>query len=390
MKTRKIISVYVSGFIVGIALVLFPAAGNLFVDNAYHGFTSAQYGSIYLPQIILAIISSLSAPKIAEKVGMKKILLWGLLSLLVSMFLLIASNSFLEGNLDYYIILLATGFLGAGFGFTITALNPFAYQLFPGKETSAVTAMHIMLGLGTASSAILLNFFLEQDLWWAAPAIVALIVVLMLLFTLPLSMVLVTNKADDEKISGTIPVRIWLYVLVVFLYGASEATFGNFAAVFLEKEGGLSLAKASVGLSLFWAGITVGRVLFTFIALKYSTRVLYIIAPFVVALVFFLLPTAQTETLLFLCMVMGGLGLSFLFPNSISTATEEFPKYAALISGALVASIQLGTGFSSNVIGILNEREIALSSLFQYSSLYALLLGVLITYLILTRKSKKA
>lgn len=385
MKTRKIISVYISGFLVGVALVLFPAAGNLFVDEAFHGFTSAQYGSIYLPQIILAIISSLTAPRIADKIGMKKVLLLGLTSLLIAMLLMMSSNWYLDGNLDYWIIMLATGFLGAGFGFTITALNPLAYQLFPGKETSAVTAMHIMLGLGTATSALLLNYFLELDLWWVAPLVVGGIVLFMILFTLPLSISLEKPESTEEKGASKIPKRIWFYVIVVFLYGACEATLGNFGAVFLQKEGGLSVAKASIGLSLFWGGITVGRVLFTFIALKYKTDKLYMIAPFVVALVFFLLPSADSEIILLICMFMGGMGLSFLFPKSISAATEEFPKYAALISGALVASIQLGTGFSSNVIGVLN-KNFPLGSIFQYSVIYALLLGVMITYLTVSRK----
>lgn len=386
MKIRKIISVYLSGFLVGVALVLFPAAANLFGDDAFHGFTSAQYGSIYLPQIILAIISSLSAPRIADKIGMKKVLLWGLTSLLLAMLLMMGSNWYLDGNVDYLIIMLATGFLGAGFGFTITALNPLAYQLFPGKETSAVTAMHIMLGLGTASSALLLNYFLELDLWWVAPAVVGGIILFMILFTLPLSITLEKSESTEDVGSSKMPNRIWLYILVVFLYGASEATLGNFGAIFLEKEGGLSLAKASIGLSLFWGGITVGRVLFTFIALKFKTNILYMIAPFVVALVFFLLPSADSEMLLLASMFIGGMGLSFLFPKSISVATEEFPKYAALISGALVASIQLGTGFSSNVIGVLN-KDFPLSTIFQYSVIYALLLGGMITYLTLSRKA---
>ena len=385
MKTRKIISVYLSGFLVGVALVLFPAAGNLFVDDAFHGFTSAQYGSIYLPQIILAIVSSLSAPRIADKIGMKKVLLLGLTALLLAMLLMMSSNWYLDGNLDYWLIMLATAFLGAGFGFTITALNPLAYQLFPGKETSAVTAMHIMLGLGTASSALLLNYFLELDLWWVAPAVVGSIVLFMLLFTLPLPLNLEKSESTVDKETSKIPKRIWFFVVVVFLYGACEATLGNFGAVFLQKEGGLSLAKASIGLSLFWGGITVGRVLFTFIALKYKTSKLYIVAPFLVAVVFFLLPSASSEVLLLTCMFMGGLGLSFLFPKSISVATEEFPKYAALISGALVASIQLGTGFSSNVIGVLN-KDFPLSTIFQYSVIYALLLGFMITYLTVSKK----
>lgn len=385
MKTRKIISVYLSGFLVGVALVLFPAAGNLFVDTIYHGFTSAQYGSIYLPQIILAIISSLLAPRIADKIGIKRVMLYGLASLGLSMALMISSNWYLSGNLDYVLIMLATAFLGAGFGFTITALNPLAYQLFPGKETSAVTAMHIMLGLGTASSALLLNYFLEQNIWWMAPALVGSIVLVMFLFTLPLSLGLENSASNNEPTSSKIPKRLWFYILVVFLYGACEATLGNFGAVFLEKDGGLSLAKASIGLSLFWGGITVGRVLFTFIALKFKTNTLYSIAPFLVALVFFLLPSADNEILLLSAMFIGGLGLSFLFPKSISAATEEFPKHAALISGALVASIQLGTGFSSNVIGILN-KDYPLNTILQYSAVYAVLLALMIGYLTISRK----
>ena len=318
MKIRKVISVYLSGFLVGLALVLFPAAGNLFVDETFHGFTSTQYGSIYLPQIILAIISSLFAPRLANKIGIKKVMLLGLASLFIAMGSMMSSNWFMDGNIDYWLIMTATGFLGAGFGFTITALNPLAYQLFPGKETSAVTAMHIMLGLGTASSALLLNYFLERNSWWASPALVGSAVLFIFLFTVPLPLVLEKSETEDEVTSSKIPRRIWMYVLVVFLYGASEATLGNFGAVFLEKEGGLSLAKASIGLSLFWGGITVGRVLFTFIALRFKTNLLYIIAPFVVAFVFFLLPSSHSEIWLLTCMFMGGIGLSFLFPKSIS------------------------------------------------------------------------
>ncbi|MGX1930978.1 MFS transporter [Flagellimonas sp. 2504JD4-2] len=385
MKTQKVLAVYFSGFLVGVALVLFPAAGNLFVDNTFHGFSSAQYGSIFIPQIAFAIVSSLSAPKIAECIGMKKIMLYGLFSLFLSMFLLFTSNWLMEGTLDYWVILLATTFIGTGFGFTITALNPFAYNLFPGKETSAVTAMHIMLGLGTASSAILLNTFMNLGFWWGAPALVTTFSLIMFFFTLFTPLELSLEESEENLGDGRIPKRIWLFALAVFLYGTCEATFGNFGSVFLEQEGGLSLTKASIGLSLFWGGITVGRVFFTFVALKFSTRVLYIIAPFLVSVVFFMLPFATSELVLLVCMALGGLGLSFLFPKSISAATDEFPKYATLISGALVASIQLGTGLSSNVLGIFSKYY-SLSTLFQFSSLYALILGLLITYLMISKK----
>ena len=93
-------------------------------------------------------------------------------------------------------------------------------------------------------------------------------------------------------------------------------------------------------------------------------------------MVFYLLPTASSRTLLLACMALGGLGMSVLFPVSISMATERYPKYAALISGLLVAAIQLGTGFSSNIIGLLND-SISLDKLFQYSAVYAVLFSIM-------------
>ena len=389
MKNRKIISIYLSGFFVGIALVLFPAAGTLFTNEAFHGLNSVQYGSIFIPQIILAIISAISAPKIADKIGMKKVMLFGLVALLISMLLLASSSLFYSGNLDYFIIMLATAFIGTGFGFTITALNPFAFSLFPGKETSAITAMHILLGIGTASASLVLNAFLNIDLWYAAPLSVAVFIIIIIILTIPLPLNLPVSEDMEQTTDKKIPLRIWIFAIAVFLYGACEATFGNFGTVFLQNERGLTIALASVGLAIFWGFVTIGRVIFTFVALRFSTRIPFMIAPFLVAIVFYSMANSTNEQQLFICMAMGGLGLSFLFPKSISAATEEFPKYAAFISGALVASIQLGTGFSSNIIGILNEHY-SLSSLIQFSAIYALLLGLLLIYLNVSKKKNNS
>lgn len=379
MRTRKIISIYLSGFLVGIALVIFPAAGSILMDTEYHGFSSSQFGSIFIPQIILAILTSLMAPKIAEKIGMKSVMLLGLISLFIATLLLGSSHWFLDGNIDYWMVMCGTAALGAGFGFTITALNPFAYNLFPGKETSAVTAMHILLGAGTASAALFLNAFVNQGMWYAAPFAIGVMVFLMFIFTLPLSLKLPQNE-NNENSDGKIPFKIWLFALAVFLYGACEATLGNWGVIFLEKSGGLSVSDAALGLSIFWGFVAIGRIAFTFYALRFSTKWVYMITPFIVAAVFFTLPQAEGKSMLMAYMALGGLGLSVLFPLSISSATDQFPKYAAIISGVLVAAIQLGTGFSSNVIGYLNER-IELTDLIQYSTVYALVLGLLTFYL---------
>ncbi len=312
---------------------------------------------------------------------MKNVLVLGILSLIFSMTFLALSHWFFEGQIDFYLVLWGTAFIGGGFGFGITALNPFAHNLFPGKETSAITAMHIMLGLGTASSALLLSTFLEFMAWWLAPALVAVLSILLLILIVSTQMDLNIGEDDRSTTKKKVPTKIWLFAFGVFLYGACEATFGNFGSVFLESEKGLTMGAASLGLSIFWAAITIGRLLFTIVALRYKTENLFILAPFLVGLIFLLIPSANTQSILLAYMVLGGLGLSFLFPKSISLATDEFPAHGALISGVMVAAIQLGTGISSNVIGSLN-MTFDMGSLFRFSSVYAFSFGILLIILI--------
>jgi len=369
----------------GVALVLFPAAGSIFTSADHHGFSSGQFGSIFTPQIIMAILSSLYASKLADKVGMKKVLLYGLFALILSAGLLTASH-WLEGNVTaaFVIVLMATGFLGTGFGFSLTALNPFAYQLFAGKETSALTALHFFLGIGTATSPLLISYFTSLDMWWGASLATAIVLLFLLIFTWTLPLKLATETTEKEVsaevVNFKIPGRLWWYITAVFFYGACEATFGSWGAVFLEKQGGLSVAKASLGLSLFWGSVAVGRILFALLALKFKTNWLYAAAPFVLALIFYLLPQANSEVLYLCAMATGGLVISFMLPKSFSNATADFPKNAAVVSGFLVAALQLGTGFSANVIGFLNSKY-PLSALFQFSTIYALIFGGILLYL---------
>jgi fucose permease len=388
-RLKNITAIYGSGFLQGVALVLYPAAGTIFTNADFHGLTSSEYGILFIPQIIFAILSSLSAPELAKWVGMKKVLAWGLMANVLAM-LFFAGSAYCMGvsTLPFWLLLLGTSMLGTGFGFTITALNPFAYNLFPGKEASAVTGMHIFLGLGTASAPLILQAFKGMGAWGAAGLAVAIALSVMLFFQMSLALTLAKKQ---EKASGgskrKTPGRVWLYALVIFFYGSCEATFGNWGAIYLEKQAGLSIATAALGLSLFWASITLGRVLFTLLALRFNTKILYLVMPFAVALVFFMMPSLNGQAPHLGAMAVGGLGLSFFFPNTISIATDEFPYMATIVSGAMVAAIQIGTGVSANMVGYLNET-VSLSTIFRFSALYALAAGLLSLFLHASRQKK--
>ena len=385
---QAIAIVYLSGLLQGIALILYPAAGPIFTNPDFHGLSSSQFGVLFTPQIILAIIASFSAPALAQRMSMKTVLQFGILSNFISMVLLAASHFFIDqASISFTLLLLGTAALGAGFGLTITAVNPYAYSFFPGKEASAVTGLHILLGVGTALSSILLTYFSSLGFWWGAAVFTAVILLIVWLWMLPTAMPLNAPKAEKATAGQRIPGRIWFFFTVVFLYGACEATFGNWAPIYLEKEAGLSLAGASLGLSLFWGAIAGGRLLFTLAALRFNLRWMHIVMPLLVAGVFFSIPQLNSTTANYAALILAGLGLSFYFPFSISIATDEFPAYAASVSGILVAAIQLGTGVSANVIGLLNNT-LSLGTIIQLSALYAIIMSGIAWYLFATQKKK--
>ena len=48
-----------AGLVQGIVLVTFPATSTIFTSSKYYSLSSSQYGSLFLPQVLLAVTGSL-------------------------------------------------------------------------------------------------------------------------------------------------------------------------------------------------------------------------------------------------------------------------------------------------------------------------------------------
>lgn len=71
-KKLKIIIVYLGGLLTGLSLILFPALGTIFTDASQFGLSSSQFGNIFIPQALLAILSALAIPFFVSKMASKK------------------------------------------------------------------------------------------------------------------------------------------------------------------------------------------------------------------------------------------------------------------------------------------------------------------------------
>lgn len=393
-RQRIVAAVYLSGLLVGIALILFPSAGPLFTDAEFHGLSDGQFGALFLAQTVTAILSSSSVAALAARVGMKQVMLIGLAMSLLAMLAMAASQLVITTNsMAFIALIVGTACMGAGFGFIISALNAFAFDLFPGREDSAVTAVHVMTGTGQVGAALILGFFRGLEAWWGAPLMVAALVGVMIAFqwNLPLQLRVeaAANASSSERMPmGKLPARVWVYALIVFMYGAAEGTFGNWTTIFLEDEALLTMGEAALGLSIFWAAVTAGRVLFAIVAARLNLIPVYIIAPGIVGAAFVILPLLEGALASYIALGIGGLALSFFFPYSVSLASAENPANTAAVSGLLVAGIQLGNGLSANVVGQIRSADLLLGTILQASVIYALVMLGGVVYLQVVRKFK--
>lgn len=378
---REIIATYGSSLLQGIALITFPAAGPLLTDPAFHGLSDAQFGALFVPQILAAIVASTLAGRLAPRLGAGRVLGIGLAADVVAMVLLAASTLLLDGA-AYPLLLVATAAVGAGFGFAITSLNALVFDRFRATSDTAVTALHVCAGVGQVGAALLLGLFIGLGAWWGAPLTVAGALVAMLAFQLPLGLRLESVTAGSGPVAFTrLPLTVWGFVGAVFLYGTLEGTFGNWGPIYLEQDAGLAMGQAALGLSIFWAMVTTGRVLFALLALRRSPRVLYAVAPAVVGGVLLILPILDGTAANLVAIGVAGLAMSFFFPYSVSLASAVEPRHAETISGLLVAALMLGTGYGATSVGLLRGPS-DLATVLQLSTLYAAVMVLLAIALI--------
>ena len=84
-QRSEIITVYAAGVIQGMALVTFPAASAVFTSPSDYGLSSTEYGGMFVPQAVMAVVSSLLGAGLRNRLGTKRIYLLGLFANLLAM-----------------------------------------------------------------------------------------------------------------------------------------------------------------------------------------------------------------------------------------------------------------------------------------------------------------
>ena len=389
-RRSEILTVYAAGVIQGIALVTFPAASAVFTSSSDYNLSSTEYGGMFVPQAIMAIVASLLGAGLRNRLGTKRIYLLGLIANLLAMALLVASRFVMHQHAPAYgILLVATTCMGIGFGFTVPAINTFAAAFFPQKVDKAVLALNALLGLGTALAPVFIALFVGLGIWWGLPVLVGVLILGLLFFSAgqPLNEGGQTD-APGRKVKIKFPARFWIFAGFALLYGICETMNGNWASLYMTKHFGASTAMASLALTIFWSTVTAGRILFAAIEKWLPEEIVCRILPLVVTAALIASACApKTDPILgILTFALAGLGCSALLPLTISFGQKELTAIAASVAGGLIAFYQIGYGIAAFGVGPLQSwAGLDLNIIYAGTAVVALALSVL--SFVVTRKS---
>jgi fucose permease len=189
------------------------------------------------------------------------------------------------------------------------------------------------------------------------------------------------DKIDEEKNSeNTKALRIpgvKLALVSFVFYCATESTAGLWGSSYLVNYKGLSVGQAAKCISLFYAGITLGRFLTGFLTIKLSNRKLIRLGQVICILgaICLLLPLPIYFSMIGLILV--GLGCAPIYPCMLHETPKRFGKAESQsIMGLQMGFAYMGSMLMPPILGfIASKTSIAIFPYFLLSYMLIMLLG---------------
>lgn len=303
-------------------------------------FTGSAFGTI------LAVILS---SYLVKKIGAKLVIMFGLVGL-------IATSLIIPTTENFNLWLLAQTLQGASGTFISVGLVLTLTFNFGDRLSEKLNMLHGSAGLGSLFGPVLLSFTLSQTHnLLTAFGVVALVSILCLfaLYTLRFISKAPAQQNEEQPAHAApqiSPMQIckhalfWFMALQICLYVGAESGFSNWLVTSISQTASIALPLATPAATLFWVGITIGRILvaqLTKRGLITGVRLLYICI--IGGCLSGLLVTASLNVpaICFVGSLLEGIFIGPIYPSLQSIATRRFSRTPALISCVVLVSTGL-------------------------------------------------
>ena len=327
------------------------------------------------------ILSSLKSETLNRRFGTGKITAFSVLLTAVALLGFSLSRSF------FMLCLFAVPY-GLGAGSVDAALNHYVALHYSSRHMSW---LHCMWGLGASLGPYIMGFVLQRGEHWSRGYFVISLIQIFLTIALFCSLPLWRKHSEDEA-SAPAPNPTASHISkkplslkeifripgakesMASFYGycALEQTVGLWAGSFMVLSLGMEEKLAASFVALFYFGITFGRFLSGFFAMKWRDEQMVLGGSAIVFLGICLLFTPWSKAMVLPALILIGLGCAPVYPSVIHSTPHNFgAEHSSALIGVQMAAAYVGTLLMPPLFGIFG-RAFGMG-LFPYYSLLLLL-----------------
>lgn len=296
------------------------------------------------------VLSSLLAERLIKALGTGRVAF-------ISVFMTAAALLGMGFVEQYWVVLALAVPLGLGAGTIDASLNNFIALNY---KATHMNWLHCFWGVGATASPAIMALYLSAGNWRGAYRTISLVlfgISLLLVLSLPLWK-RVGHAPSLQEHRAVIPITTLLRrpgaalaCLAFFAYCAAEYSTGLWASTYFVKVKGVAPDTAASWASMYYLGITLGRLVSGFAAIRLSSRTLVRIGNGLILLGMLGLLVLPGAGLL-AGLLLVGLGCAPIFPSLLDQTPGFFGiEYSQGMMGLQMASAYTGSALMAPLFG---------------------------------------
>lgn len=330
-RHRRLFGVLLFNFLVfGITVTIYGAIVPTAIREFHWSYLAT--GVVLAASSVGYFASSFASGFLVERLGAKRVVCLGLV--------LQAGGLALFGSVPGILFNLFSTFLvGLGQGGTEVVTNFCVVRIEKAGQSRLMNLMHASFPVGAISGPILVGWFLSAGIPWQfvfrGLSVLSVAIAIVMALTSFVSIGEAAEEDTRERDLGRLlgnPLLILLF-LTIFLYVGSEIGVSSWISEYYVKVFDVSASAAAFMVSVFWAGVLVGRFGVFLLYQGYrQAEILFSISCLALAslLVSLLVPLRPAATAGFL---VCGLGYSAVYPVVMAIVGNQFKRGQSVALG---------------------------------------------------------
>jgi fucose permease len=336
-------------FFFGIAMLSLGTINTFLVDKFDLNKLSAGSLASLLPFGIM--LGSVMFGAIVDRYGYKFLLIITSAFIVGSMVVLVYAKSFALIQSAFFVIGITGGMING-------ATNALAADVSAENKSAKLSLLGVFYGLGAISLPLITglltkHFSYESVILGTAIFLILPIVYFMLIpFPLPKQQQGIPLKKVFSMFKDRVLI---LFSFVLFFQSAAEGISNNWTTSYLKDIHGLADDKALFSLTMIVVGMTVARMILTFVLQKIKPIRVFALSCMLIAASLILLQLSNTLTLIWTSYFLLGMGLASGFPVILGYVGERYAELSGIaFSFALVIAL-LGNTLLNLLVGVISR-----------------------------------